>query len=530
MRKRFNITGVCRPQAHYMVRLDSRLEEVRRLIEAGEYFSIHRARQYGKTTLLHALAKNLADDYLVLSLDFQMMSHDDFQTEASFVAAFAREVLAVAGKRAGIPSDVSGRLKLFAAGEQKDGKLASLFSCLSDWCRESDKPVVLMVDEVDTASNNQVFLDFLGQLRGYFNQRLTRPIFQSVILAGVYDIRNLRQKIRKDSEHKMNSPWNIAAEFDVNMSFTTEDIAGMLEEYEEDCQTGMDICLIARMIYEYTSGYPFLVSRLCRILDETLAKDSGHVVADQVWTEAGIREAVSYLLAEKNTLFESLANKLEDYPRLKNVLSELLFTGKQIAYNPDDEVIDMAMMFGFVKVRNGNVVVANRIFETRLYNMFLTAAEMQDTDIYKSALQDKNQFVQKGHLDMEKILERFVEHFDDLYGDQDKIFYEEDGRRYFLLYLRPIINGTGNYYIESRTRNMERTDIIVDYGGEQFVIEMKIWRGPAYQKKGEEQLAEYLDFYHLKKGYMLIFNFNKSKKPGIDHIRIGDKILIEAVV
>lgn len=59
---------------------------------------------------------------------------------------------------------------------------------------------------------------------------------------------------------------------------------------------------------------------------------------------------------------------------------------------------------------------------------------------------------------------------------------------------------------------------------------MKIWRGPAYQKKGEEQLAEYLDFYHLKKGYMLIFNFNKSKKPGIDHIRIGDKILIEAVV
>lgn len=49
-------------------------------------------------------------------------------------------------------------------------------------------------------------------------------------------------------------------------------------------------------------------------------------------------------------------------------------------------------------------------------------------------------------------------------------FKEEDGRRYFLLYLRPIINGTGNYYIESRTRNMERTDVIVDYRGEQFII------------------------------------------------------------
>ena len=43
----------------------------------------------------------------------------------------------------------------------------------------------------------------------------------------------------------------------------------------------------------------------------------------------------------------------------------------------------------------------------------------------------------------------------------------------------------GNFYVESRTRNMERTDVIVDYGGEQFVIEMKIWRGNAYHTRGE---------------------------------------------
>lgn len=91
---------------------------------------------------------------------------------------------------------------------------------------------------------------------------------------------------------------------------------------------------------------------------------------------------------------------------------------------------------------------------------------------------------------MELILEKFVRHFDDLYGDQPERFKEEDGRRYFLFYLKPIINGTGNYYIESRTRNMERTDVIVDYAGEQFVIELKIWRGNAYHERGQEQLAE----------------------------------------
>ena len=61
-----------------------------------------------------------------------------------------------------------------------------------------------------------------------------------------------------------------------------------------------------------------------------------------------------------------------------------------------------------------------------------------------------------------------------------------------MLYLKPIINGVGNYYVESRTRNQERTDLIIDYLGEQFIIEMKIWRGNVYHEQGEKQLAEYL--------------------------------------
>lgn len=89
-----------------------------------------------------------------------------------------------------------------------------------------------------------------------------------------------------------------------------------------------------------------------------------------------------------------------------------------------------------------------------------------------------------------------------------------------MLFLKPIINGTGNYYIEARTRNNERTDMIVDYNGEQYIIEMKIWRGDAYREQGEKQLADYLEHYHLQKGYMLIFNFNKNKKAGIREVTL----------
>lgn len=77
---------------------------------------------------------------------------------------------------------------------------------------------------------------------------------------------------------------------------------------------------------------------------------------------------------------------------------------------------------------------------------------------------------------------------------------------------------------------MTRTDVIVDYLGEQFIIELKIWHGQEYNTRGEEQICGYLDAYHKTRGYMLSFNFNKNKKPGIQEIRIGDKVIVEAVV
>ena len=72
--------------------------------------------------------------------------------------------------------------------------------------------------------------------------------------------------------------------------------------------------------------------------------------------------------------------------------------------------------------------------------------------------------------------------------------------------------------------------MIVDYRGKQYIIEIKIWRGEEYHTRGEAQLANYLDAYHVRKGYMLSFNFNKNKVTGIKEIVCGDKIILEAVV
>ena len=515
MERYFNITGCCNPQEHYMVNLGSRLAQIKKMVDKGQYFSINKGRQYGKTTILKALREHLKNDYVVISMDFQFVSTSEFATENRFVKAFARLLWSRYHRE--MPNEIEKQIKQMKSS--LDYVEADLFVTLSEWCEVSSKPIVLMIDEVDSASNNQVFLDFLAQLRGYYLERTEFPTFQSVILAGVHDIRNLRQKIRPDAEHKHNSPWNIASNFDIDMSFSVSDIAGMLTEYENDHHTGMDIQKLSQLIYDYTSGYPVLVSSICKYLDEN----------QKNWTSENLVSAVKVIIVSRIPLFESLINKLEDDQQLCNLLYRLLFQGEKFLFSAYDSAIQSAVMYGFVKNQNGSLEIANRIFETVIYDWFISSAST-NSPIFSEGVNDKNQFIQDGQLNMEKILEKFILHFNDIYGSQPDKFKEEDGRKLFLLYLRPIINGTGNYYIEAQTRDQKRTDVIVDYLGKQYIIELKIWRGEEYNTEGEKQIAEYLNYYHLKKGYLLSFNFNKNKKSGMKTIQMNGKTVIEAVV
>ena len=66
-----------------MVDLSERVKEIKKLVDEGKYFTINRARQYGKTTTLAALAAYIREDYDVLSLDFQRISGAGFADEAA---------------------------------------------------------------------------------------------------------------------------------------------------------------------------------------------------------------------------------------------------------------------------------------------------------------------------------------------------------------------------------------------------------------------------------------------------------------
>lgn len=518
--KVFNTTGKCIPSMHYMVDISRQVEDAAKLVRRGNYFCINRGRQYGKTTTLALLKKKLeAEGYAVFSLSFEGLSESAFKSEETllYMSLCLMQSIVEWENVQNLSPESAALLTEYTKSDKEEISSLEYSKLVAKLCKSSK--VVVLIDEVDAAGNHIEFIKFLGILREMYLSRDERPTFQSVILAGVYDIKNLKLKLRPEEQHQYNSPWNIAMPFDSDMSLPADGIVGMLAEYKTDHQLDLDEHFIGQMIFDYTSGYPFLASRLCQIIDD---KELG-------WDKEGVLKAVNALLKEHNTLFDDMEKKVSQFPSLAETLKSIIFGGKRVSFNYYDRDINIAVMFNFVKEKEGAAVIFCRIFETWLYNLFISNAKQ--TPIYQQGEYDKPRFVHDGYLDMRLLLERFCVHFNEIYrpGHDDE-FVENNGRQIFLTYLRPVINGVGNYYCEAQTRDLTRTDVIIDYLGQQYVVELKIWRGDAYNERGEQQLSEYLDYYHLQTGYMLSFCFNKNKQPGVHEVIVGGKKLIEVVV
>lgn len=537
--KVFNTTAVCEPSEHYMVNITDRLETIRNMVDRGKYLCINRARQYGKTTTLFLLERTLSPNYYVVLIDFQDYGTASFHDEDTFCRDFIVDFCTLLSKQIGRGAkDFENSIQqLSSMSEDKDRnlRLFNMFRGIKRVWDTSDKPIVLIIDEVDSATNNQLFIDFLASLRSHYLKRQKATgyrSFQSVILAGVTDIRHIKSRMRDETDTKENSPWNIAADFTIDMSLSEPGIKGMLDEYEADHHTGMNTEAIAHEIHEYTNGYPFLVSRICQLIDEQLVPVRFDTLS-KAWTDNGIQEAVKILTTEKNTLFESLMGKIRDYATLRDQIKNMLFRGEAIEYLPDNKEQEQLEMYGFIINNQNTVILANKIFEMRLFKYFVGESKYSK-DMRREVLKNKPEFIKDGQLDIPLIMERFIESQRNIRNMNDaaseKKYIEEEGRERFLTYLSPIINGVGTYSIEDRTSDQGRMDVVIHYNGRRYIIELKIWRGDRYNEKGEQQIIRYLNCFGLTTGYMLSFSFNKNKVTGIKQILVGDKLLYEGIV
>jgi len=501
MSKKFNVTGTCIPEENYMVDITEKLDQIKELIDEKSYFTINRGRQYGKTTTLSRLRHFLADEYIVISISFEGMGDVSFASEENFCQAFL--------KRISNALRFSGVSKEYQEGwknpEAKD--FDSLSEHVTDMCE--GKKLVLMIDEVDKASNNRVFLNFLSKLREKYLARRDGMdyTFHSVILAGVYDIKNIKLKMIQEGLHEpiatenkiYNSPWNIAASFEVDMSFNTNEIEGMLTEYEQDHQTGMNISKIAKEIHFYTKGYPVLVSKICQYLD----------VKIKTWNEDGVREAIKLLVREtENVLFKSLSQNLETNAGVYQLMYDVLILGKRRSFAIVNPAVDLAYRYDYIRDDNGRVKVSSKVFEIVMTNYFISKDEGRMDVTSRGGWIPE--ITKGGRFNMQLCLERFKVHWQEIYSEKRIKFFEKECRMLFLMYLNPLLNGVGLYHIESALTDDRRMDLVVTYGGEQFVLELKTWKGQLYNDRGVEQLLGYMDKLGEDKGYLLTFDFRKS--------------------
>jgi hypothetical protein len=255
----------------------------------------------------------------------------------------------------------------------------------------------------------------------------------------------------------------------------------------------MDIAALSERLYYYTSGYPFLVSRLCKTIDEQPLE----------WTVQGVDDAATALLKSDNTLFDDLIKNVEYNEALAALLSDILVVGGQHSFNLRSPEIDLGLMYGIFDERNGRVAVSNIIFETVLYD-YLLGVTSSASRVSKST-EDRSLFIKDGELDMSEVCTRFATFMRSEYRDEDGTFIERHARLLFLAFLKPIINGTGHYAVEPQTRASKRMDVVVFYKHKEYIVELKIWRGEQYEQQGIEQLANYLKSRNTKQGWLISF-------------------------
>lgn len=164
MPKKFNVTGLCLPNQHYMADISEKLHTIiSDYIQTGKYFTINRARQYGKTTTLYLLEQLLKEDYLVIRLSFEA-------ADEMFVSlnTLAQELIRKISRILKLQNTPPALLQAWNQPISEQFPMDDLGERITGLCGNSDKKTVLMIDEVDKNSNNQVFLSFLGLLRNKY--------------------------------------------------------------------------------------------------------------------------------------------------------------------------------------------------------------------------------------------------------------------------------------------------------------------------------------------------------------------------
>ncbi|MBK8251375.1 MAG: AAA-like domain-containing protein [Polyangiaceae bacterium] len=492
MKPRFNTTGPCYADEHYMLPPERRLGRIMELIEDGRYFTLHAGRQTGKTTSAQWLIDhyNSGEQFSAIWVDLQI-ARDQPDPDVAFRVILNK-----------LDDAVQMHFPLGKPAERDrlvDTPDSSVLRYLRDLAARSPRPLVVVFDEVDCLVG-KTMVSFLTQLRDGYVARRKQPFAHSVVLVGQ---RNVRDYTLSQSERNAvawlgsASPFNITAEATTLAAFTEAEVAELLSQHTTQTGQPFEAEAVAKVVY-LTEGHPWLVNALA---DQVVDRD----VRDRrvPITAAHIEAAKETIIVERRTHIDSLIHKLHD-PRVKRLLDPML-AGERITSNPIDDDLAYALGLGILRVVGGQLEIANPIYREVIPRVLAYGHQIQ---IY----QQTAPYVRAdGSLDLPKLMTAWQEFWrKDGHLAAEGFSYREAGPHLMLMaFLQRIVNGGGRI---EREYGLGRgaLDLMIFWQGERHAIEVKLRRHSETEADALNQVSGYLDRAGLTQGWLVLFDLRST--------------------
>ncbi|MDR1728184.1 MAG: ATP-binding protein [Acidobacteriota bacterium] len=494
----FNTTGPCNPDDHYMLPPEERLvgAQLGRYISDNLYWVLHAPRQTGKTTFLQNWMReiNAGTEALACYVSVERcQSFPDAKRAIPAVCSAIRDSaiatdIPVPDLPEGIPEVMMGEM-------------------LASWAAMvAPKKLVVLFDEVDVLQD-EALITFLRLLREGFATRGVGKFPTSIALVGMRDLRDYITAAKGGVAPNPGSPFNVKADSAVLGNFTRPDIARLFAQRTRE--TGQEITDEALdYAWAQSCGQPWIVNSLfMRATMRLLPPDSAETV-----TLRHLEETRAQMIEARETHLDALGKRLSD-PRVKRVIQTIL-TGDLGDFGREDDDVQYVLDLGLVRwTPETNFTIANPIYAEILTRNLNSRYHDNATPPPASSWRRED-----GSLDMDGLLREFQKfwrrHSEIWEGTAE--YTEAFPHLLLMAFLQRVTNGGGRIDRECAS-GRGRMDLLVEYGGERNIVEIKLLRDRDSRKdvlaEGLLQVREYRD--RFGKGvpcYLVIFDRRSRSK------------------
>ena len=505
MEKFFNTAGPIKPELHYYVAASQRWDfnSVLNLIKQEKYFILHAPRQTGKTSAIIALMHylNATGEYeaVYANIESAQAAREDVSIAMqSILASIADSHQFYIHSK--LLNDNWFRIFKQNAGQQ------ALKALLSFWAVKATKPVVLLLDEVDSLIGDTL-ISLLRQLREGYHKRPTGfPI--SIVLCGVRDLRDYR--IHSSSTKEIitgGSAFNIKAESLRLENFSKQQVKDLYKQHT--LATGQVFEEgVLDLAWHYTNGQPWLVNALAYEVTFNMKENQDRSRPISV---KDFKTAKERLILRRDTHLDQLVDKLQE-DRVKRIIQPILSgESSTSAHRPDD--VQYNRDLGLINVSpNGQIAISNAIYKEVI--------PRELTWTIQTGLSTKPVWYlhSDGSLDIIKLLTAFQDFFRK-HSEHwiERFHYKEAGPQLLLqAFLQRIVNSEGRIEREYGF-GRGRTDLFIEFfyptGQQEIVLELKILYANLAKtiEEGLVQTKKYMDKCGAKEGHLLIFDRRENR-------------------